>query len=164
MSIYLLSIPFLIFLISVTLQLPLIFVLNIAIFFLLAVKGFSKKNKTFKVLVEDFFSVTTFYFRYLLQNIRWLLMSVPLFMLSEFIFGFRLKKTFYFSQEIKCSTTCFNKLSTVLSKSVQTVIELLDFFFMHIVQISAFVVLNFWLFSFIFSTTLKNFYEKNRKS
>ena len=126
--------------ISITTQLPIIFLLNTGVLSLSYLKGFVGKKSKLRSVIEDLFSTSTFLFRYLLQSMRWLMISVSMFMLSEsFFYKINLKSWFYTHNTYLTHTHIIDLVLVI----TQLLFEYIDLLFMLCVQVSAFITLLF---------------------
>ena len=155
---YFLIIVNIFFLLSIIVQIPVFFFINNGIFIITNIKGSLKRENLFIVLIEDSSSVLTYLIRYFLQSIRWLLVLTSSFLINENFY-----ETFsIFNLFSNVSNSIYDSFTfkQMLVSLVKGSLEYLDLLFMISVQLGIFCVLLFWLLSFLFSTNIKNIFEK----
>lgn len=146
--------------------LPLYFTIKAGTFIFYYIKGVSNDNNIYVSSMNDTMGLLSTLLRYIVQSVRWVLFFLFFFALQIFLYeinySFIINDSFANGSQNSLSlfggfnNNLFIYLSYVLFR---VIFELLDFLFVAVVQLSAFLVVLFWLLGFLFSSQLPSIFE-----
>lgn len=139
-------------------------------FFITYLKGSEIKDSFVLNFFFDFMAILSFFSRYLLQAVRVALVLALYFLLHEFVFSDlvdnKLLNTFN-NDSFSINKSLFLSTLATIINALRLVYELTDFLMVFVLQLGAFAVVIFVLFSFLFTSlphsTWENFYKNNLK-
>ena len=148
--------------------LPTYFVWSAGIYVFYYIKGSSNDTNLVVGALNDFMGLLSTVLRYFVQSVRWVLFFLCYYALQLFFYEVKLSDSSnnavnFFNTNSMATFSSFNSNSFMYLVYVMFRVwfELMDFFFVTLVQLSAFIVVLFWLLGFLFSTVLPNIFENS---
>ena len=150
--------------------LPLYFTYQASIFIFYYLKGVSNDRNMYVMSVNDVMGKLSSLLRYLVQSIRWFLFFLFLFAFHIFLYEIKHTSFAIYTFSLNTVNTCdpnytiftgFNNNIIVycMYTAFRVYLELLDFIFVAVVQLSAFLIVLFWLLGFLFSNQIPSIFE-----
>lgn len=146
--------------------LPIYFIWQTGVFIFYYIKGSSNDNNVFVAALNDTMGLLSTLLRYLVQAIRWFLFFLFYFLLQLFLYEIKyiLIFTDSYANGYQSNFGVFGGFDTnilvyVIYVVARILFEILDFVFVAVVQLSAFLVVLFWLLGFLFSNTIPSIFE-----
>lgn len=154
--------------IAIVLAVPVYFIIQSGAMVFYYIKGSSNDNSIYVSAMNDTMGLVSTILRYSVQSIRWFLFFLFYFALQ--LFMYEIKYVLVFSDSFDCFINQYptllggfnSNLGVYLVYAVVRVwFEIVDFIFVTVVQLSAFIVVLFWLLGFLFSTKLPSMFESS---
>lgn len=121
--------------------------------FIVYIKGASLYKKSKIELIYDLTNFFAFFLRFLLQLIRLVLLFLFYFLIHEYIF--ELPKNWLTNYANSYAYNDQNNITLTIVLIIRWVFEFFDSLMTIFTQITAFFLISFWLFSFLYTTILK---------
>lgn len=150
----------LLFVLTLILQVLLLFFFNTSLFTFSLLTGSLKSNTFFRNVFDDCFGVLAYVIKYLLQSARWGLILGVMFVTNESLyFSLSFFDCFQFDHTLAGASYTSVSIYSILLNIIMFVVEAFDTIFLLSIQSALFIILIFLVFSFMFSSSVSNYLE-----